>query len=560
MSGFVQLGDIVKAVELFLWIKENCFSNIRNASTLYLGFKQDVLNLGNRLQEFHAVIERALRQIETDPDRHALLKFEADELFGNFRVTLNDCEKLLRRHFKLNGDRATALDNGFWKVNTQPEVDELRRRLQAHQYKIQLFLEPLELDLLCGMQGNVHEILALMRNQAGLSNAAQLPEIPRALRQRFDLAFQRNAPETVEELCMIPLQPGIDALSLHYRECIYQSDNLGLGPSQQQNLSLVKAHWLYETLESSDALQASRPGSLFRRIVEQLGQKVESQYKKRKIHHLPDHIFVGLDDAAFALWPHIEVVQPPKLTDLGEGEVELVHVPLTSPHSTQSLELYVIRVSDKMLRIVEELSSLDGFTRNFTGHSISLNVDRFIPLYAVALGNEDKGIINLTHSSGAGLLSYDFQSRDSVLKVQDAFTGYKTVSVSTSITCSVIYKSGSWKNVRDLKGEGVGEVQLWQLPGDSDTIGDPLSPSTSTLGSIYSSYASSEYSMASQAFSGIDKSVVTIVPSKIGTEGAVVKLELPEPPLLVAMMKCVDGTYSIWQTDCKFSIVEPDHS
>jgi hypothetical protein len=546
MSAPVGFGDVVKGLEICHWIKKNCFNPINNASILYAGFKEDVLNLEKRLKQFQASFERAIPHIGTDQHQHALLKLEADDLIGDFRATLRECKRILKEHADFDGELATALHNGFWHAFTQPEVTELRNRLQSHHYKIFLFVEPFKFDLLCGIREDTQEILEHLRKEAGITNPIKLPEISQALCATLEKALQRDAPVIIDIASRIPLEEGVDVLAHHFRECTFRSDSRGISPDQRSNLSLLKAHWLYKTLESSEGLEESRPGHLLRRVVEQLGQGIELQYKKRQILFWPDDAFSGLDDTAFAIWPAKEIMKPPVLTEPGPGEEKLVEESLVCPYPGEKQDLSIFRVNDNLLRTVESRSRLDGSVGSqMTERFVHLDEDRFIPVYAVARGEGNKATINLTHGKGAGLAAYDLQSRNSVLRVQQAFTGYEAVSTSISVSCSISYM-GKWRVSQD---SGVGEVQLWQLPGSLFTAKLPSSPSATISSGGNSTAAGSSYTIASQAFGRFDVRVVSIIDR--ADEGQMIISQLPKPPLLVVLIEGADATFSIWQLDRK---------
>ena len=536
----------MKALEICLWIKRNCFETINNASILYLGFKQDVIDLQKRLDQFQASFEKAITTIAGGYNQAALLKLEADRLVGDFGATLEDCRRLIKKHAHFENGRATALENAFWHTNSQPVVTELRGRLQSHHYKLYLFIEPYKLELLTGIQADTREILDLLRRQAGLIVPVKLPEIPDAIRVALAEALQRDAPERIDAPTEIPLQEGIDALSRHYRECTFQSDSLGISPGQQSNLSLLKAHWLYETLTNSEALKDSRPGSLFRRIIEQLGQGIELQYQKRSIHSWSKDIYSDLDVTEFAIWPVKVVPKPPILTDPANREEKLAEEPLNCPYPGEKQDLFIFRVNDKLLRMVESRSRIDGSVGpQMTERFIHLDEDRFIPMYAIASNDGNKGVVNMTHGKGAALASYELKSRASIHRVQQAFTGYEAISSSLAVWCTLTYKQkGKWRSSQEI---GTGEVQLWQKPGSLRTSKMPLSPSGASDSSEPSLTTGSSYTLASQTFSGFDTRVMSILEREDGSD--MVLSQLPKPPLLVIFVKSKLG-FSVWQFDC----------
>jgi hypothetical protein len=122
-----------------------------------------------------------------------------------------------------------------------------------------------------------------------------------------------------------------------------------------------------------------------------------------------------------------------------------------------------------------------------------------------------------------------------------------------SVTFSISYKS-NWREIRDAQETGHGEVQFWRLPGNLDTSKFPTSPTTTITSSEQSSFVSSSYSIASQAFSGIDKRVLTIMPNENESGGGTILSQLPDPPLLVVLMRGSQETFIIWQFDRKSTL------
>ncbi|KAF2099126.1 hypothetical protein NA57DRAFT_56748 [Rhizodiscina lignyota] len=552
MSFQVSLGDIVKALEICHWIHRNCFNPINNASVLYVGFRDDVLQLENRIKQFQASFENAFQQLASmDLARLDMLKLESDELIGDYLTTLKECKQLLQKHAKFNGDRATALDNAFWHARSQPRVEELRKQLQSHSYKIYLFLEPVRLELVTNISADTQEILTLLRQQSGITNSTQLPEIPPSMDAALRAALFRDYPVPFDEARNIPLRESIDALFLHFRDCTVGSTSSGIGPDIKQNLGLLKAHWLFQTIESSASLSQSRQGSLYRRVHEQLGQRIEKQYKSLKIQRWAEEDFEALDDVAWAIWPIKELPKPDVMTDRNDREEKLAEVPLVCRYPDQKEDLYIFRVSESTLRIVR--------TRNLKSQSVGLQMterfldldcDGLVPFYAVAPPIGDCYTLNMTNGKGGGSVSYDFPSRKTALRVQTAFTGYHTISVTTGITCTVTWRRTSRINRSDQE-KAAGEVQIWQWPvpkppsGQSTNLHSPSEPSSSSLSnSIYSK--SGQSSIAHQTFQAFDPNVVSI--TGVGGGGEMMIAELPPAPVLVFLVQR-ESKYTMWHLE-----------
>jgi hypothetical protein len=515
---------------------------------IYLDWKNDIINLSKRLKQFRESFEKVAWSVAGSVEHAAALKREADGLVGDFVATLKDCKRIIKEHAEFEHGRATALENAFWHTTTQPLITELRRRLQQHHYNLYLFIEPYELELLADVSANTNELLYLMRQQAGLIVPVELPAIPPAVEAALQEALRRDAPVRISSSFEIPLQEGVDALSRHYRECTFQSDSLGIGPGLQSNLSLLKAHWLFLVIENSTAFAACRRGSLFRRIVEQLGQGIEKQYRKRDITEWSDDIFSDLDIAEFALWPVRIEPKNSVMTDPADREETLVEAPLVCHRDGERQDLVIFRANEKQLRMVESRSRLDdSFGSQMMERWIHLDEDRFIPMYAIAAGNGRKGTVNMTHGNGARLESYEFKSRKSVLKVQEAFTGYEVIKSWLGVLCSLTYKVRF--SIRTHQEIGQGEFQMWMEPGSLNLSDMPMSPTATVGGSDGSMTTGSSYTLASQTFSAFDPRVMSVNPQEDG--GEMILSKLPEPPLLVFFVKGKKH-YSIWQCDREF--------
>jgi len=165
-------------------------------------------------------------------------------------------------------------------------------------------------------------------------------------------------------------------------------------------------------------------------------------------------------------------------------------------------------------------------------------------MYAVATSDGSKGSVNMTHGKGAALASYELKSKSSVLKVQQAFTGYEAISSSPGVWCSLTHK-GRW---RDNQESGLGEVQIWQEPGSLHVSKMPSSPTGTIDSSQRSMTTGSSYTLASQTFSGFDTRVMSIMEREDGSE--MVLSQLPLAPLLVVFVRG-RKQFSIWQFDCK---------
>lgn len=128
-------------------------SSSNNADILYLRFGREIESFTESLQQLEAVIDHANRQRprrpfrnHNDECRHALQPLS--QLVGDFKKTLDECEKLLNDHERFKRDTAGFVDNVVWHVSTQRDVDILRERVHFHATKVATMICPGDLSLL----------------------------------------------------------------------------------------------------------------------------------------------------------------------------------------------------------------------------------------------------------------------------------------------------------------------------------------------------------------------------------------------------------------------------
>jgi hypothetical protein len=555
MACPISFGDCVLALQIIHQIYEQCFKPVNNAQALYLNFQQDIARLGNCLREFKDAFEKALAHVD-DIDSYLVdfeplqvtLKAEADELVGDFKATLEECRDLLKNYVKFERKSGTFLDNLFWHASTQAMVEDLRRRIQSHTYKISLFVEPVKLRLTSDILANTHDILELLRRHFDLVEKIELPEIPAALKKEFRDALN-NAPCWITDATQIPLTNGMDALILHYRQSTIQFTGFESNQTVEQYLNLLKAHWLVEILLESKALERTRPGHLYRRIIKQVEQRIAKQYGRREVPRYSEEALCALEKSTFAIWPQKIIVPPRPLTEPVGREEKLAEIPLVRQYSNERRDLFVFRVDDYKLRVVLRRTPDDQSqgSRETTERFFDLRNDGFVPLYTITESPRTEWNVDITYDNSAVPLAYALQSRDDVFKLQRAFTGYVAAAHSERVACAVTYKQATTKNplgwIRSAvtqhgQQQGRGEIQLWQWPISQTT---PLTKKDSIR-------SGSSHTKAAKVFQASNPSIISRSEVEDGME--VIVAALPPPPLLMAFTES-GGTYTIWKTDRK---------
>lgn len=525
-----------------------------SADIRYLAFKQDVSRLEDRLSQLQKVFERASTEID-DPDIYLRretnnrLKVESVELVGDFKSTLTECRQLLRKHIKFDGKKASILDNAFWGLSTQGEVEELRNRLQFHTQKIYLIIEPVQLGLIVDIAGNVNEILELLRKHIGLA-PEPLPQLPSFLEGRFRDALRRNPPTQNADPNYIPLKEGFDALYEHYRHSMPNSEIDA--QTVDQYLSLLKAHWLVQTLINSKSFRDTRPGSLYRRMIAQVEQRISRQYARQDIIRYSEKELAGLNDAAFAIWPEKKIILPPPLTEPKGREERLIALSLSEQPGYRKQDLIFFRVKDKVLRLVLSNTFEDpSLPVELTEKIINLDDDGLVPWYTISPSSPTRRI-EITDGKGAGGNVYELKDRADAFHFQQAFIGYEVVSYSDNVDCNFTVTTGRFSMTEHL--DGFGETQLWQWPVPAGSVNNALtSPSASETTYLQSTSSETTHTAATMIATGLDPTIVSVLQNQ---DRASVVAKLPPPPLLVAFTK-KGNVYTMWHLEIEgLKIVE----
>jgi hypothetical protein len=561
MASPVAFGDVVAALGLINWIQSNCIDPDNNAQVRYLEFKREINSFEKRLVEYRDAFHQAISLVNDHESllleavpRHKVLKQEADAVIGDFLTTLTECKTLLMAHIKFDSRRGNVLDNFFWHSSTQAEVENLRRRIQAHADKISLFVEPVRLQLATDTAAKAHLILEILLMQAGLSKTIELPKIPSSLDDRFRDALSRHSTIQIIDPSQIPLEEGVDVMRLHYRRSAVMSNGLVPDQTVEQYLHLLKAHWLVETLLKSDALKRTPTGHIFRQIIKQVQQSIAEHYKRDSSSPCTEDEFCALSMSDFDIWPPKMVIREAPLTEPIGREEMLVRLPVGSQSSNEKRELFVFRMDNGNRRIVYVRSSNGDAQRiRETEMFFDLQNDRLAPLYAISTGPRTEWSMQVFYSNGASQADYPLQTRSDAFKLQQAFIGYETTAYSEQVSCAATYKK-SWPQ-RDGQYVSGGEIQLLQWPVPDPSPSAPKSPPP--RGTTISMQSGSSHTKASWTFRDANPSLTSVSMAESGRP--VVVTALPPSPLIIAFTQDT-GTYGFWAIERKFTIPKKEIS
>jgi hypothetical protein len=535
----VQLGDLAIALGTILWIKQNCFGDFSQADRKYRELK-------GRIEDF----ERALMKLEDVGDRIVGPSYVPGPLpspsqapysldIGDYQSTLNDCKDFLRKHAHIEARGTNPLQNGIWTKNRDPEAQSLRDRINEHYQSALLLIGLSSLD---------------SRSQTATPPRRfdSIPPVPQAWGQRFrdSLLFDDSINvKTIEE---IPLDETMETIHDHIIKTEPPvASRLSLLPDHSsfatQYLHLLKAQYLFETVQSSNAFQHERSNSRNRQYAERVAHKLIEKHKLLEIQ--------PSDEDLLAQW-HKDQSMWRKHTTIGSDtnrhstsfpaslEKNVLQIDLANQGMYVKDELSISRISDDALRlqrrrVYNTTNSTDTKEMVFRQHE-----DKLIPWYVL---NAKAGLSINKLASGDGE-EFHLKSRGDKLRLQAAFTGYDVcrpkepfVEVNFSVTIA--------KTLGVRKQEyGNGEIQLWNWPTPPSSSSTPTSP--------MSSYASSVMSVPTVAATaitqGMNSSIFTYQGDESGTS-AVISGKLPPPPLLVAFTRRKD-TYSLWRVDCECSV------
>ncbi|KAL9034636.1 MAG: hypothetical protein Q9180_005293 [Flavoplaca navasiana] len=256
MSFGFSPSDIRLAWELGCFLHEKCFTRAQGADILYLQFGREIEFLSESLKQLEAVINNANLQRPRrrwgNPDQESRVALlPVCQAVGDFRKTLDECEKLLNDHERFRRNTAGFVDNVVWHVSTQRDVEILRSRVQFHATKLFIITKPFEIQLLLeirrqlqDVQRDVSEIkgllVSLLRNEEPTLDtlfAAQriaFPAIPDEIADKFTIWLAMNPPDKFQDVSSMPLKEGFDALVYHFAQSKNAGGNAIRQPPEEQ--------------------------------------------------------------------------------------------------------------------------------------------------------------------------------------------------------------------------------------------------------------------------------------------------------------------------------------
>lgn len=431
------------------------------------------------------------------------------EIVGDYQNTLADCEKLLEENPGFGSNRG-AFYNLEWNILLQPKVDYLQKRLSAHNQKIQLLLEPLELSLLSEIQrdvSDIHQDLAdritavhhsvLHLQGCIISDAAeamseqlqpmQIPlEVPAFIEAKFLAAAVKVRPE-VRRPKRFPLQLGADSFLAHFwksTKCFqagrFLSDRT---PPPEQYLNLLKCVWILLRIEDSEAFEeVSQPSSAsqwpgyIKKLRENLSKECQRFLAPQAERLMRPDMTVTFGESEYNIWieedlrslfsPRIEKILP-----------AILAMEMPSPSESLKRQMTVHPISQFQYKLIEAIQDTSSQAKQTQPVEIDIDLKSFsfVPLYATPSSRPTA--LKIMFDSGSKRITPEFVEIKHIYHLQNILTGYQVFHRYDQKMVKVQFAVSD--QPEDIEEHG--RLQLWLPRQFTDT-----SPSNSAAASTSS--------------------------------------------------------------------------
>ena len=452
-------------------------SALYSTDVKYAQFRQDIKSLGDSLGQLENIINNASNQ-GSHPHRFGVALQVLPDVTGDFRRTLNDCEKLLRNHAGLQRGRSNFIENFGWWTSAERDVDSLRERVKFHITKVTFIAKPFETQLLLGIRRDVQQLRRDVAHLTGIvtngvsqtRNASNPPfldsaALPDHILTRLTTAFNVNRPVCFEERSDWPLKEGFDALVLHFSKSTIEFNSrpeLGQNiPEGPQYLNLLKCIWIMEQLKSSSYFIDAGTDSLWADYMRGLEDEIRIQFRRfegrQLITPMQDVISI-LPDSCYSIWVFEGLpLRPLDMAEQRPLEEKILELSLPQSHGTRQSSLTVFRKSDTQFRLVTTTKRSDNpMFHNAEGFHVDMTSTRLIPSYATP--NEKSSVTNnivLCNDKGQSPEWISLSDSTSIASLQRALMGYRVHHDMSNLSWCVngSKEDGFW---------GDGRLQLWQ--------------------------------------------------------------------------------------------------
>ena len=386
---------------------------------------------------------------------------QSKDLIGDFKKTLDDCEKLLVENAKYGKHGNSVYMTAKWH-STGLEADSvlLRQRIQFHCTKTTFVLEPLKIELLQTINENVEIVKRqgrkILKVVTGLGiESLGPPAVSAELARRYETQAQSERPFDSAE--PYPLKQCINALLFHFSQSTVNVSNYQT-PSSEQFHALFKTRWLLDKIHQK-SIYRRMGASLTRSVVARVEDELEAQYERFDELELEVQIesIVTLDNDQFRIW----VIESPKslprsATEESAGEEKILEIPLSEEEGETKQGLMVFRHSNTEFRLLRTSISQSGVEQVINTHHF-----RCVPWYAMPNKPATKNTLQICHNHVHTGNFFDACTREDVFALQRAFTNYRVLFNNSQLRWELQRDRLYHKSLKGPKDEWSG-IQIWQ--------------------------------------------------------------------------------------------------
>ena len=266
----------------------------------YIQFGEQIRGLGRTLEILKAQAADQERRSGPylEPSTSASQEGARQDFFeavGDYEETLRACESLLTKHKDIQKDGAGFVKNVIWGSAIQGKVDALLTRIQTHNGKIHLLLEPLRNDRMHGIENGLFGLVEL------LDPAPELDEtrIPPQIASKFQEALKESLFRRSTTFECIQRKEKLDTLYKIWRSSTVRASQEA-DQTIEQHLNLLKSAWFIGQLKTDDAFHTARRGYPYRRTILELQRAIVWEYERIRLQ-MSEENFLRLDSTSFRI-------------------------------------------------------------------------------------------------------------------------------------------------------------------------------------------------------------------------------------------------------------------
>ena len=426
---------------------------------------QRYLEFGDALFRLHwslNTIESIVRTANTGLENGRLESYGSElydttaltDIVGNFRLTLEQSQKLLNDVSKFRTGKDGFITNIIYNLNSDAQVRDLTERLKFHTVKIGLVLDAFNIHVqtqLRDLHNEQHQDLAeriqelkhlLVASRDSRTDAYHPVikrdiEVPVELAKRFAAELQQRSLlytfdwEKTSDGPQVSVREGLEAFCNHFNGAHPDGDATSY-------LRLLKSIWLMDKIKEGhdwSSIQSSNPGGLYDRCIREMDRRLRiecARIASSPIARPRLSTIMRSREEMLAIWPRpIPINDNVHETNLGV----LLDISLVS--GTQTHTFRVVRNMDGTLGVEDSTTNTTPCTGGSSRDRVTqkLNLDPrtvfLVPVYAIPKvpGSQDASCSVKLQSSpdDTNGLTPESRSCTDLFRLQHLITGYRCV-------------------------------------------------------------------------------------------------------------------------------------